>query len=79
MSTLRSPWIAREQERLRKTQENRAKGIRPMSEYNQERKKRKEHLKQQVKQLKEQGKSYSQIAEMLSLSRAYVIRLYKDD
>lgn len=78
MSTLRSAEIAKEQHAEYKRNKRRSEGVRPRKEYEDERKRRKEILMQQIKALREQGLKQKEIAEIVGVSQPRVSKILKE-
>jgi len=79
LRTLISAEIKRQRERVRKTKANRAKGIRPMTEYNEQRKaSQAERIEQLTKLMAEHpGATQREYADMLGVTAMTVSRLKK--
>src|SRR5690606_13943871 len=64
LSTLRNAKIAKEQHAEYMRNKRRNEGVRPAKEYNKQRKQRKQTIKQIAIELRKQGKTHKEIAEL---------------
>lgn len=78
MTTLRNAEIAKKQHAEYMRNKRRNKGIRPAKEYNKQRKQRKQTIKQIAIELRKQGKTHKEIAELTGVSRSYISKLLRD-
>ena len=78
LKTLVNPEIQKERDREYQRKKRRKKGIRPLEEYLEERRKNKELLRTEVKLLRAKGLSLRQIAKEMGISHEYVRKLLSD-
>lgn len=80
LTTLVNPAIKRKHDRERRNKANREKGIKPMSEYNRNRRKSRLERVEQLTDLMARypDKTQSEYAEMMDINRRTVIRLLKE-